>query len=128
MSPRTVVGRVCLCIVALFVGPGAYFFDFNETHVYNPRWPPHARFHNGQTMSMGLYIAIAMMYFTWKQKPEPWIAALFSCAYWVSGLSAILYPGALFADPEFPAGPPQKYIFSGMIGITWLGCWLMREK
>ena len=37
--------------VATMVGP--FVFDFIETHIYNDTWPPHAKFHNAQTMSSG---------------------------------------------------------------------------
>ncbi len=76
---------------------------------------------------MGAYIAIFMMYYTWKQEPEPWIAALLSCAYWIGGLSAPFYPGADWTDPEFGTGRPQLYLFSSMIVVTWLGYWFIRD-
>lgn len=46
------LGRILLALVAVVTSVGGYIADWNETHVYNPRWPPHAKFHNGQTMSM----------------------------------------------------------------------------
>ncbi|KAK1021021.1 hypothetical protein LTR33_018606, partial [Friedmanniomyces endolithicus] len=46
-------GRALITLANLLYAVGAFAADFNETHVYNPRWPPHARFHNGQTMTLG---------------------------------------------------------------------------
>lgn len=46
-------GRICFSVVALGTSIGAYVADWNETHVKNSRWPPHARFHNGQTIDHG---------------------------------------------------------------------------
>jgi hypothetical protein len=44
------IGRWLLSLVALFTIAGPYGADWNETHIYNPNWPPHAKFHNAQTM------------------------------------------------------------------------------
>jgi hypothetical protein len=46
------VGKVLISLVAAETAAGPYMFDWNETHIYNPTWPPHAKFHNAQTMSM----------------------------------------------------------------------------
>ncbi|KIW92850.1 uncharacterized protein Z519_06699 [Cladophialophora bantiana CBS 173.52] len=64
--PLFTSGRMCLSIVALATSVGCYMADWNETHVKNPRWPPHARFHNGQTMSMGLCLGVLTAYFAWR--------------------------------------------------------------
>lgn len=48
------LGRTLLGLVGVTTSVGGYIADWNETHIYNPRWPPHAKFHNGQTMSMYL--------------------------------------------------------------------------
>src|ERR1700761_349690 len=64
--PFLTAGRVCLTLVSLSTSISCYIADFNATHVYNPNWPPHARFHNGQTMSMGLLLGLTTLYFTWR--------------------------------------------------------------
>jgi hypothetical protein len=40
-------GRLVIVVGNLLYAVGAFIADYNETHVKNPRWPPHARFHNG---------------------------------------------------------------------------------
>lgn len=42
-------------------------------------------------------------------------------AYYVAGLSAILYPGSLAVDPEFGEGFPQFWGFVGMAVVPWVG-------
>lgn len=42
-------GRILITVGNLFYSLGAFAADYNETHVKNPRWPPHAKFHNGKS-------------------------------------------------------------------------------
>ena len=42
---QTLVPRILFTIVAVMIGVGPIFADFNKTHATNPLWPPHARFH-----------------------------------------------------------------------------------
>jgi hypothetical protein len=125
------LGRICLSLSALAQLLGPFIADFNETHVLNPRWPPHARFHNGQTMSMGVCLALATLYYTHRPVAEAAAAAdsiltatIFGSVYWITGLSAILYPGSDGLDPEFGEGFPQFRPFVGLLGLTWAGWWL----
>lgn len=104
------LGKVLLTLSAAGSILGPFIADFNETHVLNPRWPPHAKFHNGQTMSMGLGLGLATLFYTWRSaglstaamaRDSLFTAAIFGSIYWITGLSAILYPGTLAIDPEF---------------------------
>lgn len=124
------LGRIFLTLSAAGQVLGPFIADFNETHVLNPRWPPHARFHNGQTMSMGLALSLLTLYYTYRPTPNLTAAkdSIFSAAivgtlYWITGLSAILYPGSLAVDPEFGEGFPQAKLFVGFAGLAWLGWW-----
>ena len=98
--------------------------------VKNPKWPPHARFHNGQTLSLAIMTAVMSLYFAFRTalpnstispKESAFIAAAIGSYYPVSGLTSILYPGADWSDPEYPHGGAQKYLFSGFTGVLWLG-------
>lgn len=139
-TPFLTAGRACFTIAAAFTSAGCYAADWNETHVKNPKWPPHARFHNGQTMSMGLCLGLLTAYFAWRPVFSPGghgvvdaqhcvtIAAVIGSLYWVTGLSAILYPGTKWTDPEFGDGAPQLPIFCGLLALTWLGWFLEMRR
>ena len=128
-------GRILISLSTIFISVGAYIADYNETHVLNPRWPPHARFHNGQTMTLGVLLCAACMYFLWRPKARSGArdlerddllsAALIGSMYTAAGLSAILYPGTDWNDPEFIArGDPVRanmWLFMGDLGAVWVG-------
>jgi hypothetical protein len=109
------VSRILISLIALFTSISPYVADFNQTHVYNPYWPGHARFHNGQTMTLGLISGILSLYFLWLKRTSTPIenlkvACLFAGLYWAAMAPAILYPGATLTDP-LQGGRPTDYIF-----------------
>lgn len=117
-------GRILLTLSALANAIGPYAADWSTTHVFNPRWPPHAKFHNGQTMSMGLGLGLSSLYYTWASngsRDATFTAALLGSLYWLTGLSAILYPGTAGVDPEFGKGFPQAPLFSAFFAMAWAG-------
>jgi hypothetical protein len=136
-SSTLLPARSLLTLIATLSAAGGYIADWNETHVFNPRWPPHAKFHNGQTMSTGLGLGALTAYFTWRSTNTAtmagaldnlFIASLLGSLYWVTQLSAILYPGADWCDEEFRhLGTPQKRGAPVLLGVTWsafgLGLW-----
>lgn len=48
------IGAWIITLVALVTIIGPFVADWNATHIYNPRRTPHAKFHNAQTMLLGL--------------------------------------------------------------------------
>jgi len=131
--PEVTAGRVCLSLVAAVLGPSPYIADWNKTHIFNSKWPPHAKFHNGQTMSFGPLLALPMLYYTWRSSPTAKLdsirtAAIFGSIYWLAGLSAWFYPGSLAVDPEFGTGFPQLPLFVTLTGLSWLGYWLEARR
>lgn len=132
-------GRILIALVGIVTTIGGYLADWNETHVLNPRWPPHAKFHNGQTMSMGAVLGLTTLYYLYGPPASPsnplaqqasalrtaaWIASL----YWITQLSAILYPGSLAVDPEFGEGFPQLWLDIGLLSMVSVGTVLENWK
>jgi len=89
-------------------------------------------------MSMGVGLGLATLYFTYRAAPslaspaaalemkqdDFFTAAIFGSLYWITGLSAILYPGSLAVDPEFGEGFPQLFVFGPLLILSWAGAWL----
>lgn len=92
-----------------------------KMHIRNPNWPPHAKFHNGQSMTMGVCLGALSLGVLFAPgpmtRPRLTVAAAAAGTYFVSMLLAPLYPGADWIDPEFraevrrPLGrPPQQLV------------------
>ncbi|KAL2815403.1 hypothetical protein BDW59DRAFT_166808 [Aspergillus cavernicola] len=127
-------GSILISLAGLATSIGCYLADWNETHIHNPRWPPHARFHNGQTMSMGLLLGLTTLYYLYcpatsiEMKRRDLNAAVWvGSLYWTTQLSALCYPGSLAVDPEFGTGAPQVYICATMFALLGSGFWLERR-
>jgi hypothetical protein len=132
MPAAATPGRVVLGLVAVTTGVGGYIADWNHTHVYNPRWPPHAKFHNGQTMSSALLLGFSALYYivypTANQQESLHFVVLLLSLNWVAQLSAALYPGALPMDPEFGQEFPQAYICAVLFAFIGVGYALERSR
>ena len=107
------IGALLVTVVALFTIISPYVFDWNVTHIYNPRWTPHAKFHNAQTMLLAVFLGLSALYFTWRKaqtKVEKQIqlkaAILFALAYWATQILGVTFPGTALLDPEFVTNNP----------------------
>jgi len=101
---RWTIGKILISLVAIFTIVSPYLADWNITHIYNPAWPPHAKFHNAQTMVLGAMLGFLAIYCLWfrqgitkRQKLNE--ATVLTSLYWLAQLPAILFPGTALADP-----------------------------
>ena len=103
------IARWMIAFVAVF-NFGGYVADAivpqtAKQHLYNPRWPPHAKFHNGQTMFMGIFGGALSLFILFGIHPLTLplflIATAISTGYFFSMVCAPLFPGTAWTDPEF---------------------------
>ncbi len=99
------VGKVLISVSAVAAPLGAFAADWNRTHIYNPNWPPHAKFHNAQTMVSGVQTAALSLLQLWGPSPDERYSlrfgTLLAALYWMSQDAASFFPGTALVDPEF---------------------------
>ena len=130
------IAKWIVAFVAVY-GFGGVLADFvvpatARMHMKNPRWPPHAKFHNGQTMLMGVFAGSLSLccLFAPRTLTLPWFFAGVAAAslYWTALAFAQIFPGTAWLDPEFEAEVshplglhPQQllgYILCGLLVVA----------
>ncbi len=124
---RTGAWIITLVAVVAIIGPFAA--DWNETHIFNSRWTPHAKFHNAQTMLLGLGLGMSALWFVWRRGGDPptnLIAAIiFAALYWITQAGSITFPGTALFDPEFDPGSPlplqlmMDVVILALLGVAY---------
>ena len=126
------ISRILFTLSAIGLTAGAHAADLSPSHLFNDRWPPHAKFHTGQTLSMSVLLSLLTIFFAWRKTSDRRETALataaFGATYWVTQATAISYPNTAFYAPEFlPAPssrlrlPGQAYFEIGFLSSITLG-------
>jgi hypothetical protein len=104
--------RILFCFVSLYLVVGAHIADYSRTHLLDPRWPPHAKFHDGQTLMFSIFLCVLTIFFAARKTQDKSITLIattsLAALYWVTQALAIVYPGTAFVDPEF--NTPSAYL------------------
>ena len=102
-------GKLLISVAATTPAVGAFLADWNETHVYNPKWPPHAKFHNAQTIMLAVDSAALALWQLWKpgrlNRSRLRSATVLGALFWVTQVPAVWFPGSALADPDNPVQP-----------------------
>jgi hypothetical protein len=120
-------GRRLLAALNLATAVNGLLVDWNRTHLFNPRWPPHARFHDAMTISFGLLLGALGLHAL--RQGDARGAALGPAIFFGAQLSAFAYPGARGLEAEFPELVPrigpirlnEAPVALAMLGLAALG-------
>jgi hypothetical protein len=111
-SPRLSIGKALLTLGALYTPVGAFVMDWSETHLFNPRWSGHAKFHDAQTMSLSAECAALSLWQLWRPGPDDRArlhrTLLFASLFVASQVPAPLFPHTTWADQESPIQPTSR--------------------
>jgi hypothetical protein len=124
-------GKVLISASALGTAIGVYIADWNETHIYNSTWPPHAKFHNAQTMNMGVALGLVTLYYLWKAgqtRASLTTAAVVASIYGVTQLAVVFYPGISSVDPPGENTWPQLMTTLPSLGCVLVGYMIERRR
>jgi hypothetical protein len=107
---RTGKGRLLLTSVAALTTVGGFLADWNRTHLFNPAWPPHAKFHDAQSILLGSFLGASGLYFLRGRGRHPErdlaLGALLPSFFWVTQGAGFAFPGAEGLEAEFPEKVP----------------------
>lgn len=129
------LARCLFTLNAAGIAIGGFAADWNNSHIFNPHWPPHAKFHDGQTLAFGVLLGLASLYFAWRpagdRRTNVLAAAITGGVTLWAQACAYLVPGTAWTDPEFlKAGQsledfgPQIYFEMAVTFIVLLAAWL----
>ncbi len=127
------MSRFIFTFLGVLLPIGAHVADMAApTHVFNDRWPPHAKFHGGQTLAMSIALGALTILFAWRRSEHvtsTWAAFGFAVTYSVTQAAAIAYPGTAFFDPEFApmlvlGAPIQLWFGATAVALAGLAAWL----
>jgi len=96
-------GRWMLAGVAVATATGGVAADWNRTHLFNPAWTPHAKFHDGWSIGLLAGTGASSLYLlAGRTPPEPGLAAALLAQAWGAQALAYAFPGAGDVSSEFP--------------------------
>ncbi len=113
-------------ISALVCGAAGLIVDLGtDTHVFNPTWPPHARYHDVMLLYVSLGIAVICLWLTWSKTnslaERRRVLTVITCLLgllWTAFFAALLVPGSSAITPGMPQplGIPVN-LLSAIIGM-----------
>jgi len=114
MSDLSQAGRIVLTL-SLAAGMIAFaVFQWNTTHVFNPKWHPHARFHAVQLGLFFITLSGIGLWLLWGSAINPptaaWLAAAVPLVFWGGEFAALLVPGT---DPSPDPANPNTFPLLG---------------
>ena len=82
-----------------------------KQHVRNPRWSPHAKFHDAQYIAMSPLISAIGLRILFQRDGDAHVrlrhAAALASVAWLGMWGALLLPGTAATDPEFASEPTE---------------------
>ena len=130
-------GRFVLRSVAGLTAVGGFGADWNRTHLFNPAWPPHARFHDAMTISLGALLGGSALVVLARpgSSGDVLLGAALPAMFWGSMGASFLFPGAEGLESEFPELLPrvrgvwinERFAAGLMLGLGALGLVLERK-
>jgi hypothetical protein len=114
MNEMSQAGRILLSI-SLAAGIIAFAaFQLNTTHVFNPKWHAHARFHAVQLGLFFITLSGIGLWLIWgggiSLPTAAWLAAAVPFVFWGGEFAALLVPGT---DPSPDPANPNTFPLLG---------------
>ena len=131
-----VLGRSLLTLANVITAAAPLAADWNDSHIFNERWPAHARFHGVTALAMSTTLSCANIWSIWSggngQARARFFAAAVSVAYWAPFFLAPLVPGTAVDDPPHRvqrlAGVPISLLGAAATTATAAAGWFTDRR
>lgn len=128
-----VLGKSLLTLANIITAAAPLAADWNDSHIFNERWPAHARFHGVTALTMTVTLSAANIWSVWSSDRDQATARSFAAAvpvaYWAPFFLAPLVPGTAVDDPPHPvkrvAGVPVSLLGAAATVATATAGWLI---
>jgi hypothetical protein len=115
---------------------GTFNADWNDSHIFNPRWPSHARFHGVVGLGTAAALSAYGVWRLWAPSPDRAagrdLAAAVPLAYWGSFFPAALVKGTGVEDPPHllarVVGLPLNMFIAATVSALTLSGWLLDRR
>jgi hypothetical protein len=136
MRSGRLLGRSLLTLANAITVAAPLAADWNDSHVFNTRWPGHARFHGVTALAMTVSLATLSVWSLWSEGTDPTTTRLFAAAvpaaYWAPFFAAPLVPGVTIEDEPHPvprlAGVPTNLLGAAATTATALAGWYVDRR
>ena len=131
-----ILGRSLLTVANVITVAAPVAADWNDSHIFNERWPGHARFHGVTALAMATSLSAVNIWSIWSDGSDPASARLYAAtvpsAYWAPFFLALLVPGTAVDDPPHPvqrvAGVPVSLLGAAATIATAAAGWLIDRR
>jgi Family of unknown function (DUF6640) len=130
------LGRSLLTLANVITAAAPVAADWNDSHIFNKRWPSHARFHGVTALAMAVTLSSANIWSMWSGHGDRAAARFFAAAvpmaYWAPFFVAPLVPGTAVDDPQHPvarvAGVPVSLLGAAATTATAAAGWFIDRQ
>ncbi len=130
------LGRCLLTLANVITVAAPLAADWNDSHIFNQRWPAHARFHGVTALAMAVTLSSFSIWSVWASDDDQTMARSYAAAVPVAYLApfflAPLVPGAAVDDPPHPvgrvAGVPVNVLGAAATTATAAAGWFIDRR
>ena len=131
-----VLGRSLLTLANVITVAAPIAADWNDSHIFNQRWPAYARFHGVTALAMATTLSSLNIWSVWVSAGDRTTARSFAAAvpiaYWAPFFLAPLVPGTAVEDPPHPvprlAGVPTSLLGAAATTATAAAGWVIDRR
>ena len=94
--------KILITLATIFYGTMPIIADLSDSHLLNPSWMPHAKFHLAWLLSTNSLLALFSIYLIWIKGKAIYaglIGIIVMGGFWIAAFTRNFY-GGLFVDPN----------------------------